>query len=82
MLMTEIKTGGTHLGLANRVREIITGVIMIVAVALDRLRHRRGVSKETFGGKTMSRSIAIGFMFMALARAATAAQAPPPPQKK
>jgi ribose/xylose/arabinose/galactoside ABC-type transport system permease subunit len=30
-------------GLANRVREMITGVIIIVAVALDRLRHRRGV---------------------------------------
>jgi ribose transport system permease protein len=43
MLMTEIKTGGTHLGLANWVQEIITGVIIIVAVALDRLRHRRGV---------------------------------------
>jgi ribose transport system permease protein len=41
MLMTEIKTGGTHLGLANWVQEIITGVIIIVAVALDRLRHRR-----------------------------------------
>lgn len=40
MLMTEIKTGGTHLGLANWVQEIITGVIIIVAVALDRLRHR------------------------------------------
>jgi ribose/xylose/arabinose/galactoside ABC-type transport system permease subunit len=42
MLMTEIKTGGTHLSLANWVQEIITGVIIIVAVALDRLRHRRG----------------------------------------
>jgi ribose/xylose/arabinose/galactoside ABC-type transport system permease subunit len=41
MLMTEIKTGGTHLGLSNWVQEIITGVIIIVAVALDRLRHRR-----------------------------------------
>ena len=41
MLMTEIKTGGTHLGLSNWVQEIITGVIIIVAVALDRLRHKR-----------------------------------------
>jgi ribose transport system permease protein len=32
---------GTHLGLSNWVQEIITGVIIIVAVALDRLRHRR-----------------------------------------
>jgi ribose transport system permease protein len=45
MLMTEIKTGGTHLGLANWVQEIITGVIIIVAVALDRLRHRRGAGR-------------------------------------
>lgn len=42
ILMTVIKTGGTHLGLSNWVQEIITGVIIIVAVALDRLRHRRG----------------------------------------
>ncbi len=42
MLMTEIKTGGTHLGLSNWVQEIITGVIIVVAVALDRLRHRQG----------------------------------------
>jgi ribose transport system permease protein len=42
MLMTEIKTGCTHLGLSNWVQEIITGVIIIVAVALDRLRHRSG----------------------------------------
>jgi ribose transport system permease protein len=41
MLMTEIKTGGTHLGLSNWVQEIITGIIIIVAVALDRLRHRK-----------------------------------------
>jgi succinate dehydrogenase / fumarate reductase flavoprotein subunit len=41
MLMTEIKTGCTHLGLSNWVQEIITGVIIIVAVTLDRLRHRR-----------------------------------------
>ena len=40
MLMTVIKTGGTHLGLSNWVQEIITGIIIIVAVALDRLRHR------------------------------------------
>ena len=40
MLMAEIKTGSTHLGLSNWVQEIITGVIIIVAVALDRLRHR------------------------------------------
>jgi ribose/xylose/arabinose/galactoside ABC-type transport system permease subunit len=41
MLMTEIKTGCTHMGVANWVQEILTGVIIVAAVALDRLRHRR-----------------------------------------
>jgi ribose transport system permease protein len=40
-LMTVIKTGSTHLGLPNWVEEVVTGVIIVVAVALDRLRHRR-----------------------------------------
>jgi ribose/xylose/arabinose/galactoside ABC-type transport system permease subunit len=41
MLMTLIKTGCTHAGLPMWVQEIITGGIIVVAVALDRLRHRR-----------------------------------------
>ena len=41
LLMTVIKTGCTHLGLANWVEEVVTGIIIVVAVALDRLRHRR-----------------------------------------
>jgi ribose/xylose/arabinose/galactoside ABC-type transport system permease subunit len=41
MLMTEIKTGCTHAGLAMWLQEIITGAIIVVAVALDRLRHSR-----------------------------------------
>jgi ribose transport system permease protein len=41
-LMTVIKTGSTHLGLPNWVEEVVTGVIIVVAVSLDRLRHRRG----------------------------------------
>jgi ribose/xylose/arabinose/galactoside ABC-type transport system permease subunit len=41
MLMTEIKTGCTHVGLPMWVQEIISGGIIVVAVALDRLRHRR-----------------------------------------
>ncbi|HEY3593431.1 MAG TPA: ABC transporter permease, partial [Polyangiaceae bacterium] len=41
MLMTVIKTGCTHLGLANWVEEVVTGTIIVVAVALDRLRHQR-----------------------------------------
>ena len=40
-LMTVIKTGCTHLGLPNWVEEIVTGVIIVVAVTVDRLRHRR-----------------------------------------
>jgi ribose transport system permease protein len=40
-LMTVIKTGSTHLGLPNWVEEVVTGGIIVVAVALDRLRHRR-----------------------------------------
>jgi ribose transport system permease protein len=38
LLMTVIQTGCTHLGLPNWVQEIVTGVIIVVAVALDRLR--------------------------------------------
>lgn len=41
MLMTEIKTGCTHAGLPMWVQEIIAGGIIVLAVALDRLRHRR-----------------------------------------
>lgn len=40
LLMTLIRTGCTHLGISNWVQEIITGTIIIVAVALDRLRQR------------------------------------------
>ena len=39
LLMTVIKTGCTHLGLPNWVEEVVTGIIIVVAVALDRLRH-------------------------------------------
>jgi ABC-type glucose/galactose transport system permease subunit len=39
--MTVIASGCTQMGLANYWQEIITGTIIIVAVALDRLRHRR-----------------------------------------
>jgi ribose/xylose/arabinose/galactoside ABC-type transport system permease subunit len=40
MLMTVIRTGCTHLGLPNWVQEIVTGLIIVAAVALDRARHR------------------------------------------
>ncbi len=41
LIMTVIASGCTQMGLPNWVQEIITGVIIVVAVALDRLRHRR-----------------------------------------
>ncbi|MCU0691991.1 MAG: ABC transporter permease [Polyangiaceae bacterium] len=41
LLMTVIKTGGTHLGLPNWVQEIGTGAIIVAAVALDKLRRGR-----------------------------------------
>lgn len=41
LLMTVIRTGCTHVGLANWVQEILTGIIIVAAVGLDRLRHAR-----------------------------------------
>ena len=41
LLMTEIRTGGTHMGMPNWVQEIVTGGIILVAVAIDRARQRR-----------------------------------------
>jgi ribose/xylose/arabinose/galactoside ABC-type transport system permease subunit len=43
LIMTVIASGCTQMGLPNWVQQIITGGIIIAAVALDRLRHRRGV---------------------------------------
>jgi ribose/xylose/arabinose/galactoside ABC-type transport system permease subunit len=43
LIMTVIASGCTQMGLPNWVQEIITGVIIVVAVALDRLRHRRTI---------------------------------------
>jgi ribose transport system permease protein len=40
LLMTVIRTGNTHLGLRNWVQEMVTGAIIVVAVALDRVRGR------------------------------------------
>ncbi len=42
LLMTVIRTGGVHLGMPSWVQEIATGSIIVLAVALDRARHRRG----------------------------------------
>jgi ribose/xylose/arabinose/galactoside ABC-type transport system permease subunit len=41
LIMTVIASGCTQMGLPNWVQEIITGAIIVLAVALDRLRHRR-----------------------------------------
>jgi ribose transport system permease protein len=41
MLMTVIRTGCTFVGLHNWVQEIATGAIIVVAVAIDRLRQSR-----------------------------------------
>lgn len=41
LIMTVIAAGCTHLGIQNWVQEIITGGIIVLAVALDRLRHRK-----------------------------------------
>ena len=41
LLMTVIKTGGTHMGMPNWVQEIVTGAIIVVAIAVDRLRRAR-----------------------------------------
>jgi ribose/xylose/arabinose/galactoside ABC-type transport system permease subunit len=41
LIMTVIRSGCSQLGLPNWVQEIVTGAIIVLAVALDRLRHRR-----------------------------------------
>ncbi|MFO0548625.1 MAG: ABC transporter permease [Polyangiaceae bacterium] len=41
MLMTVIATGATHLGIANWIQEILTGLIIVIAVTLDAYRARR-----------------------------------------
>jgi ribose/xylose/arabinose/galactoside ABC-type transport system permease subunit len=40
LIMTVVDNGCTKLGLDNWVQEIVTGGIIVAAVALDRLRHR------------------------------------------
>jgi len=44
LIMTVVDNGCTKLGLENWVQEIVTGAIIVVAVALDRLRHRRAAT--------------------------------------
>lgn len=40
LLLTVIKTGSTHVGLPNWVQEIATGVIIVLAMGIDRYRPR------------------------------------------
>lgn len=41
LIMTVIRSGCTQIGLSNRVQEIVTGIIIVVAVVLDRLLHKQ-----------------------------------------
>ncbi len=41
LIMTTIASGCTQMGWPNWVQEIVTGTIIVIAVALDRLRHSR-----------------------------------------
>jgi ribose/xylose/arabinose/galactoside ABC-type transport system permease subunit len=41
LIMTVVGNGCTKMDLENWVQEIVTGGIIILAVALDRIRHRR-----------------------------------------
>jgi ribose transport system permease protein len=41
LIMTVVANGCTKMNLANWLQEIVTGAIIITAVVLDRLRHRR-----------------------------------------
>jgi ribose transport system permease protein len=41
LVMTTIKSGSTQLGLTNWIQEITTGLIIVSAVSIDRLRNRK-----------------------------------------
>ncbi|MBU0754310.1 MAG: ABC transporter permease, partial [Planctomycetes bacterium] len=43
LIMTVIRSGCSQMGLPNWVQEIVTGSIIVLAVALDRFRHRRAL---------------------------------------
>ncbi len=40
LIMTVIRSGCSQMGLPNWIQEIITGAIIVLAVAIDRMRHR------------------------------------------
>jgi ribose/xylose/arabinose/galactoside ABC-type transport system permease subunit len=41
LLMTAVDNGCTKLGMDNWVQEVVTGAIIVIAVALDRWRGRK-----------------------------------------
>src|SRR5690606_18453618 len=41
LIMTMVSNGCSKLGMPNSVQQMVTGGIIVFAVALDRLRHRR-----------------------------------------
>lgn len=41
LIMSVIRSGCAQMGLSNWVQEVVTGSVIVAAVALDRLRHRR-----------------------------------------
>lgn len=41
LIMSTIRSGCSQMGLDNWVQEVVTGAVIVVAVALDRWRHRR-----------------------------------------
>jgi ribose transport system permease protein len=41
LIMTVVRSGCSQLGLSNWIQEIVTGVIIVLAVIVDRLRHRQ-----------------------------------------
>jgi ribose/xylose/arabinose/galactoside ABC-type transport system permease subunit len=41
LIMSVIRSGCSQMGLDNWVQELVTGIVIVVAVALDRLRHSR-----------------------------------------
>lgn len=43
LIMAVIRSGCSQMGLPNWVQEIVTGLIIVLAVAVDRLRHRRSL---------------------------------------
>ncbi len=41
LIMVVIRSGCTHMGLSDWVQDVLTGAVIVIAVWVDRLRHRR-----------------------------------------